>query len=130
MIVSKVLSQRKSLLKSHDLTHWSPSFAPSGKVINPMLRKATTFTTFCNNSREANLSSAKRALKRFRGAHLHRDTTGDDDVIDIVVGAEIMEQHICKCPRRIQSELCEQKNTQPQSTFVRYFRIEDLALYQ
>lgn len=95
-----------------------------------MLRKATTFTTFCNTSREANLSSAKRALKRFRGAHLHRDTTGDDDVIDIVVGAEIMEQYICKCPRRIQPELAEQKNNQPQPTFVRYFRVEDLALYQ
>lgn len=95
-----------------------------------MLRKARTFTSFCNGSKEANLLAAKRALKRYRGACLHRDITGDDDVIDIVVGAEIMEQHVCKCPRRILPEFGEQKNTQPQSQFVRYFRIEDLALYQ
>lgn len=78
-----------------------------------MLRKATTFTTFCNTSREANLSSAKRALKRHRGAWIHRDTMGDDDVIDIVIGAEIIERHLCK-----------------KSHFVRYFRVEDLALYR
>lgn len=95
-----------------------------------MLRKATTFTTFCNTTREANLSSAKRALKRYRGAHLYRDTTADDDIIDIVVGAEIIEQHICKCPRRSETEICEKKNSPPKPQFVRYFRIEDLALYQ
>lgn len=33
--------------------------------------------------------------------------------LHIVVGAEIMEQHICKCPRRIQPELAEKKIPNP-----------------
>lgn len=94
-----------------------------------MLRKATTFTTFCNNTREANLSSAKHALKRFRGAHLHRDTTGDDDVIDVVVGAEIMEQHVCKLPHRAPAQASSDIHVAPQLRR-RPFCIEDLALYQ
>lgn len=130
MIVSKTVYHRRNLLQCHNLTQPGCSFAPSSKVINPMLRKARTFTTFCNTTREANLSSAKRALKRYRGAHLHRDTTGDDDVIDVVVSSEIMEQHICKCPRRPEPELGEQKRTQCKPQIVRYFRTEDLALYQ
>lgn len=95
-----------------------------------MLRKARTFTSFCNGSKEANLLAAKRALKRYRGACLHRDTTGDDDVIDIVVGAEIMEQHICKCPRLTQPAVSELETLTPQQKMVRRFRVEDLALYQ
>lgn len=83
-----------------------------------MLRKATTFTTFRSTSREANLYAAKQALKRHRGAYLHRDTTSDDDVIDIVIGVEIMERHIFKCA----------KQAQPRP--IRHFRIEDMALYQ
>lgn len=95
-----------------------------------MLRKAHTFTSFCNGSKEANLLAAKRALKRYRGAYLHRDITGDDDVIDIVVGSEIMEQHVCRCPKWLQQEPSEREIPMPQPKIARYFRVEDLALYQ
>lgn len=76
------------------------SFAVASKSFKPMLRKAPTVVTYFNRDRETNLSAAKQALRHHRGACLHRDITGDDDVVNVVVGAEIMERHTCKMPHR------------------------------
>lgn len=91
-----------------------------------MIRQSATSVTHYSESRESNLSAAKRALKQYRGAYLHREASADDDVICIVVGGEIIEKHICKLPHRVSTA----SHTTVRPVIHRLFRIEDLALYQ
>ena len=70
-------------------------------------------------SREANLLAAKRAVRSNRRAHMHRHTDLGEDIIDIMIGTDIIERHVChteepfvQTPRR------------------RRFCIEELALYR
>lgn len=92
-----------------------------------MLRKADTFAIFYCLTREANLAAAKHALRLYRGARLHRQTGGVNDVIDIVVGVEIMERYVC----RLHQDQCPSIETvEIPQTPARVFRVEDLALYR
>ena len=77
-----------------------------------------SFQTIEHNSREANLLAAKRAVRSNRRAHMQRHTDLGEDVIDIIIGSDIIERHVChtaepfvQTPRR------------------RRFCIEELALY-
>ena len=78
-----------------------------------------SFQTIEHTSREDNLLAAKRAVRSNRRAHMQRHTDIGEDIIDIMIGADIIERHVChvaepfiQTPRR------------------RRFCIEELALYR
>ena len=85
-----------------------------------VLMKTSSVSIIEHGSQEENLLAAKRALKQNRKAHLMRHTGPGEDVIDIMVGSEVVERHKCSCvfsPVFI-------PNRQ------RRFCVEELALYQ
>lgn len=70
-------------------------------------------------TREENLLAAKRAVRRTRHAWIMRHTGTGADILDIMVGTEIIERHVC--------------NTEMPFTPLhrkRVFCVEALALYQ
>lgn len=77
------------------------------------------FQTFVHESQEENLLAAKRTVRRTRRAYMHRRTEMAGDVIDIIVGGEIIERHICRSVARY-----------PQAQIRRRFCVEEMALYQ
>ena len=70
-------------------------------------------------SREANLLAAKRAVRSNRRAHMHRHTDFGEDVIDIIVGADIIERHVCHTAEPVVPVARSRR-----------FCIEELALYR
>ena len=78
-----------------------------------------SFQTIEHASREENLQEAKRAVRNTRRAHMHRHTDLGEDIIDVMVGADIVERHVC--------HTAEPFIPVPMR---RRFCIEELALYQ
>ena len=78
-----------------------------------------SFQTIEHNSREANLLAAKRAVRNNRRAHMQRHTDLGEDIIDIMIGANIIERHVCHTAEPIQPTVRPRR-----------FCIEELALYR
>lgn len=72
-----------------------------------------------HKTREENLLAAKRALRNNRQARISRHTGTGEDIIDVMVGSDVVERHVCRfCPYI------------PSQTRRRPFCVEELALYQ
>jgi len=80
---------------------------------------AKILKTIEHKTREANLQAAKQAVKTNRKAYLQRRNEPGEDVIDVVLGSNIIERHICKT----NEPYVPVPRTRP-------FCIEELALYQ
>ena len=72
-----------------------------------------------HETREANLRAAKQAVKTNRKAYLQRRNAPGEDIIDVILGSDIIERHICKT----NVPYAPVRRTIP-------FCIEELALYQ
>ena len=73
---------------------------------------------FFHPTREDNLTAAKRAARRTRRSRILRHSGMSADVIDIMVGNETIERHICRSAGPY-IPICDRKKT----------AIESLALY-
>lgn len=71
-----------------------------------------------HESQEANLLAAKQAIRKNIGSYFHRHTDMYDDVIDVVIGREIIERHICRKSSCVGRQIS-----------TREFKIEETALY-
>lgn len=79
-----------------------------------------SFKTLVHGSEEESLLAAKRTVRSVRNACIHRRTEMPGDVIDILVGMEVIERHVC----------CSVTRTPQVQVRPRYFCIEEMALYQ
>ena len=82
--------------------------------------KTNSVSVIDHGSQEENLLAAKHALKQNRKAHLMRHTGLGEDVIDIMVGSEVVERH--KCSSVFSPVFIPTRQ--------RRFCVEELALYQ
>jgi len=80
---------------------------------------AKILKTIEHETREANLQAAKQAIRTNRKAYLQRRNEPGEDVIDVVLGSDIIERHFCKT----NEPLAPIRRIKP-------FCIEELALYQ
>jgi len=77
------------------------------------------FKVIVHASREENLLAAKRALRRTRGSHMNRRYGEGEEIIDVVVGCEVKERHVCHVD-----------SPAPAPVPGRRFCVEELALYR
>jgi len=80
---------------------------------------AKILKTIEHETREANLQAAKQAIRTNRKAYLQRRNEPGEDVIDVVLGSDIIERHFCKT----NENYAPIQRTRP-------FYIEELALYR
>jgi len=85
-----------------------------------MMKTTSRAVVIEHHSHEENLAAAKHSVRSRPGARLNRVSDSGEDIIDVVVGCDVVERHVCH-------QVFESKK----SPSVKYqFRIEDLALYQ
>lgn len=75
--------------------------------------------TYIHDSREDNLLAAKRAVRGNRLARMHRTVSPGEDIIDVMVGSDVVERHVCHYAMNVVT-----------SSQGHRFCVEELALYQ